>query len=320
MGIDLAYFGTTAAGKTVDAITLQAGDLSVTVLTYGAIVQSVRVAGVAHDLTLGSTKLRDYEGEMCFYGALIGPVVNRLTNAEAPLGDAVLHFDKNFAGKHVLHSGPTGSQHQVWQVKSASQTELTLTLALPDGLGGFPGNRRIETTYEVSAPASLRMTIRCVSDVDTIFNASNHSYWNMDGSDTLAGHQLRILAEDYLPTNADVIPTGEVRSVAGPMDFRSFAPIAAHAPDLDNSFVLGHEQVPLRDVLWLKGTSGLMLTIATTEAAVQVYDCRHDVFRALAIEPHGWPDAPNKPNFPSIALRAGETRRQITEWRFSQTA
>ena len=201
----------------------------------------------------------------------------------------------------------------------ATDTDLLLALDLPDGEGGFPGNRHIEAEFTVSAPASLRMTVRCTSAADTIFNAANHSYWNLDGSDTLTGHHLRIAAQDYLPTDADFVPTGEIRSVAGAMDFRDFAPVEAHQPDLDNSYVLGTAQEPLRDVLWLRGASGLQLTLATNESAVQIYDCRHDGFKGLAIEAHSWPDAPNKPNFPSIDLPAGETVSQITEWRFDRT-
>lgn len=314
----MAYFGTTTAGETVEAITLRAGALQVRLLTLGAVLQSVRLDGVAYDLTLAAETVADYEGAYCYYGALIAPVVNRLTDATAAISGRTHHFEKNFLGRHVLHSGSVGSQHKVWTLLRANESEAVLALDLPDGQGGFPGNRRIEASFRVTAPASLRMTVRCSTDADTIFNAANHCYWNLDGSGSLSGHGLRIAAAHYLPVDDDFVPTGEIAPVSGAMDFRDFAPIAPHAPDLDNSYVLGRTQEPLRDVLWLRGTSGLMLTVATTESGVQVYDCRHDGFAGLAIEAQGWPDAPNKPDFPSIDLAAGETRTQVTEWRFDR--
>jgi aldose 1-epimerase len=314
----MAYFGTSSTGETVEKITLRAGRLSVDLLTWGAVVQSVRLDGVGHDLTLGSDKLADYEGAMCYHGALVAPVVNRLTGARAPLSDRDLQLQVNFNNRHCLHSGDTGSQHRNWQLVRSSQTEALLALDLDDGEGGFSGNRHIEALFEVEAPASLRMSVTVTSDAETIFNSANHSYWNLDGTAEFTGHSLQIAADAYLPVNADFVPTGEIRPVAGGFDFRTPRPVAPHEPDLDNCFCLSRSQQPLREVLWLRGQSGLCLTLSTTEAGVQIYDCRHDGFKALAIEAHGWPDAPNKPDFPSILLAAGETRTQVTEWRFDQ--
>jgi aldose 1-epimerase len=314
----MANFGTTSAGETVEKITLAAGDLQVCLLTWGAVLQSVRLKGVDYDLTLGSENIADYQGAMGYYGALVAPVVNRLTDARAKLGDGEIAVEVNFNGRHSLHSGPSGAQHHNWRIKSQSASAVVLELDLPDGLGGFPGNRHLEARFEVSAPASLRMTVTCESDAETLFNCANHSYWNLDGSGSLTGHQLQIAAEDYLPVNADFVPTGEIRPVSGMFDFRKPQAIFPHKPDLDNCYCLSRAVGPLRDVLWLTGQSGLRLTLATTEPGVQVYDCRHDGFKGLAIEAQGWPDAPNKPDFPPISLAAGATRTQVTEWRFDR--
>jgi aldose 1-epimerase len=207
---------------------------------------------------------------------------------------------------------------KVWDVVEATDTTATLALNLPDGEGGFPGNRRIEAQFEVTAQGAVRLTISTVSDALTLLNATNHSYWNLDGTDDFAGHLLQIAAENYLPATPDFIPTGEVRAVAGLFDFRTPQPISPQHPPLDNCFCLGLTQQPLRDVMVLQGRSGLRMTVATTEAGVQIYDCRHDGFKGLAIEAQGWPDAPNKPGFPSIDLPPGEHRVQVTEWRFAQ--
>lgn len=314
----MAHFGTTAQGEAVEKITLTAGDLTVSILTWGAIIQSARLAGLPYDLTLGSDSLADYEGAMCYYGSLVSPVVNRLTNAQAPLGDQTLDFEVNFNGKHCLHSAASGTQHKVWAIEHATSTTCTLALTLPDGEGGFPGTRQIKARFDLTAPASLRMTITAATNADTIFNAANHSYWNLDGSPDYSGHSLHISADAYLPTTDDFIPTGEIRPTTGLFDFRNPKAITPQNPPLDNCFCLSQTQQPLRDVLTLQGQSGTKLTVATTEPGIQVYDCRHDGFKGIAIEAQGWPDAPNKPNFPPITLAKGETLTQITEWRFSR--
>jgi aldose 1-epimerase len=314
----MTSFGTTKDGTQVHKISLAAGDLRVDLLTHGARVQSVRLAGVAHDLTLGSEDLAEYEGGHGYHGALIAPVVNRLTGARAPLADRSLQLEVNFNGKHSLHSGPSGAHAQVWQVLRATASEAVLALDLPDGLGGFSGNRHIEAQYVLEAPATLRLTITAHSDAETVFNAANHSYWNLDGSADISGHSLRIAAEHYLPVDADFVVTGEVRAVEAGFDLRALQTLSAQSVDLDHCFCLSRAPMPLRDVLWLQGQSGLRMTLATTEAGVQVYDCRHDGFKGLAIEAHAWPDAPNKPQFTPISLAAGQTRQQVTEWRFDR--
>jgi aldose 1-epimerase len=314
----MAYFGTTAGGEKVEKISLSAGDLQVDLLTWGAVLQSVRLKGVAYDLTLGSDQLADYEGALCYNGALIAPIVNRLSDARAPLSDRTLQLQVNFNGRHCLHSGDAGTHRKNWKMLHATPSEALMAVDLPDGEGGFSGNRHLEVLFQVEAPATLRMTVTATTDAETIINTANHSYWNLDGSGTLTGHSLQLAADHYLPVTEDFVASGEVRPVSGAFDFRKPQPIAPHQPDLDNCFCVSHDAAPLRDVLWLRGASGLAMTLATTEAGVQVYDCRHDGFKGLAIEAHAWPDSPNKPGFASITLLPGEERRQITEWRFDR--
>ncbi|MES2436103.1 MAG: aldose epimerase family protein [Pseudomonadota bacterium] len=313
----MAHFGTTATGEAVEKITLTAGDLSVAILTWGAVIQSVRLKGIPHDLTLGSNTLADYEGTLRYHGSIIAPVVNRLTNAQAPLHDETLHFQVNFNGQHTLHSGDVGTHLKVWDILRQSETECLLALTLPHNEGGFPGNRRITALFQAFAPATLRLTITTTTDADTILNATNHSYWNLDGTTDFAGHSLQIKADHYLPATPEFIPTGEIRPAADMFDFRTLKPISPQSPDLDNCFCLSRSQQPLRDVLTLTGRSNLQMTVATTEPGIQIYDCRHDQYKGLAIEAQGWPDAPNKPGFPAITLAPGETLTQITEWRFT---
>ncbi|GLS85703.1 galactose mutarotase [Cypionkella aquatica] len=314
----MAYFGTTKSGETVEKITLTAGDLTAQILTWGAVLQSVRLVQIPHDLTLGSDHLADYEGDLRYHGSIIAPVVNRLTNAAAPLHDETLHFQVNFNDQHTLHSGDAGTHLKVWEILQATESDCRLALTLPANEGGFPGTRRITAHFQAQAPSTLRLTITTTTDADTLLNATNHSYWNLDGTADFTGHSLQIHADHYLPTTDEFIPTGEIRPTTDMFDFRNPKPLTPHQPDLDNCFCLSQSQQPLRDVLILTGQSGTQLTVATTEPGIQIYDCRHDHYKGLAIEAQGWPDAPNKPGFPPITLRAGETLTQITEWRFAR--
>jgi aldose 1-epimerase len=322
--VGVAAFGTTAAGIEVKKIKIARGDLSASIITKGATLQSVRLKGVAHDLTLGSDSLADYEGKLRNHGALVAPVVNRLTGARAPIGGKTFQFQANQADTHTLHFGSHGTQHKIWNIAEVSDSSVTLSLDLPAGEGNMPGNRVVRATFAITE-RGLQLDVVATTDALTLFNAANHSYWNMDGSDTWAGHSLQIAAFAYLATTPDHTPTGDVTKVPGTdYDFREMRAIVPAENVFDHNFCLSRDREPLRDVLWLKGASGLTLTVATTEPGIQVYDGRgtsrpgRGLYEGLAIEAQNWPDAPNHAGFPSIELAAGQTYHQTTEWRFSK--
>ena len=319
-------FGTTASGQDVGRITLHGHGLSVAIITKGATLQSVRLAGVDYDLTLGSESLADYEGVMRHHGSLVAPVVNRFKGATAPIGGKVVAFEANQGGKHTLHCGAAGTQHKVWNVVDCSDTAVTLALDLPDGEGNLPGNRHVTACFSLHQGARLRLTVTATTDALTLFNAANHSYWNLDGSASWAGHSLQIAASSYLPTDDDFCVTGEIADVSGtPMDFRRGRKITPADTVLDNNFCLSGGRQDLRDVLWLTGANGLTMTVATTEAGIQLYDARSaqrpkgPFYEGLAIEAQNWPDAPNHASFPSIEMKPGEACVQVTEWRFNRS-
>jgi aldose 1-epimerase len=325
MASNIHHFGTLADGRAVQAVTLRGGDLSATVLTWGGILQDVRLTGTYHGLTLGSDNLADYLGQMRHHGALVGPVVNRLSNAAANIGGKPHSFEANQAGRHCLHAGSAGTQFKLWELGAVTDSTLTLALTLPDGEGGFPGNRRITAQFSVEAPATLRMEVSATTDALTLINFANHSYWNLDGTAVWTGHQVRVAASHFLPTTDDFTPTGDVQDVAGlPVDFREMRAIFPGQPDLDNNFCLSDSRQPLRDVLWLTGKSGLTMTVATTDTGIQLYDGRNafrpgkGAYEGIAIEAQSWPDAPNHAGFPGIEVGTGETYDQVTEWRFEK--
>lgn len=315
-------YGRAEDGRAITAHDLRAGRLSARILTRGSILQDLRLSGIGHSLTPGSDRPQDYAGPMRYHGPLVGPVANRIGGAAAVVAGRACRFEAN-EGPNTLHSGAAGIHAQVWDVAEAAPDRLVLTLDLPDGDGGFPGNRRITVAWQALPPATLRLTLRMVTDAPTLANIANHSYWNLDGSASWAGHALRIAADRWLPVDGAMLPTGQVADVAGTaLDFRAARRITPGAPPLDTCFCLSDRPRPLRDVLWLRGTSGVAMTVATTEPGLQVYDGRaaprpgHAPCEALAIEPQFWPDAPNHAGFPPILLMPGQDREQVTEWRF----
>lgn len=320
----LSDFGTTPDGRAVQRITIGSGEVTAAILTWGAILQGLWLPRVERSLTLGSETLSDYLPKMRHHGSLVAPVANRLKGGQAPIAGVMHAFDRNQAGRHTLHSGPTAAHLDLWRVEAVAGDHCRLRIDLADGRGGFPGNRVVTADWQVTGPA-LRLVVRATTDRPTLFNATNHSYWNLDGTDDWSGHRLKIAAEAFLPTDADFVPTGEIRPVEGtPLDFRREREIRPGAPEMDNNFCLSMGQTHLRDVLWLTGTSGLSMTVATTEPGIQVYDGRNaqrpgrGLYEGLAIEPQSWPDAPNQPGFPSIEMGTGEERVQVMEWRFGR--
>lgn len=322
---DLGLFGTTADGQQVTCVKLASGGLRVSVLTWGSVVQSVRLDGVAHDLTLGSDHLSDYQGRMRHHGSLIGPVANRLTGAAAAIGGQLHRFEANQDGTHSLHSGAAGTHLKLWSLAGHGPDFATLTLDLPDGEGGLPGARQVTARFSLHPPATLRLEVTVTTSALTLINFANHSYWNLDGSTDWSGHSLTVHADHWLPTDSDIIPTGQIAPVAGSeMDFRKPRQITPRQNLFDTCFCLSRQRRELTEALTLTGASGISMTMATTEPGIQVYDGRdavrpgHGPYEGLAIEAQFWPDAPNQPEFPSIELAPGQASHQITEWRFSR--
>ncbi len=321
----MTTFGTTQTGETVEQITISAGDIAVNVLTFGAIVQDIRLAGVDHGLALGSKHLSDYENTMGYFGSIVGPIANRISTARVRLDGMMYELERNENDAVHLHSGSEGVHRQVWRVTAQTADYVTLALTLPDGRAGLPGNREITVTYRVSAPATLSMTIDASTDAATCMNFASHIYWNLDGSETWVGHELQIAADHYLPVDERTCPTGEIAAVEGTdMDFRQAQTPQSGEPALDHNFCLSDGKQPLREVLTLTGQSGLQMRLATTEPGVQIHDAatsyRPDkpCYEGLVIEPQCWPDAPNHRGFGSIVVQPDQPYHQITRWTFAR--
>ena len=325
MGTAVTPFGITKTGAQVDAVHLSGFGLHATILTYGAILQDVRLDGIAHGLTLGSDRLRDYEDRMIYHGAIIGPVANRLSGAVVTI-DGVAHpLEANLNGQHMLHGGSSGTHKKIWNIDNISRKSVTFSTYLQNGEAGFPGNRTITARYDIIEGPAMRLTLTTISDAPSVANATNHSYWNLDGTDHMRDHVLRIAAPRYLPTNASAIPTGQVATVTGTaFDFTAGKHLVPGAPPLDTTFCVANGQRPLTECAWLHGASGITLAVSTTEAGVHVFDasvarrpgCPY--YEGIAIEAQGWPDAPRHAHFPTVAIMPDRPVTQMTRWCFAR--
>lgn len=332
MSAEITPFGQTADGTTVKAITLRSAKLRVTLLTWGAVIQDVRLTGISHPLTLGAPDLAAYAGRMNSFGALMGPVVNRIKTASAPIAGTRHSFEANLDGAHTKHGGSHGPQFQVWHLLESSPTHALLETVLPDGLSGFPGTRTLRAEYRVEG-ADLDMVIIGTTDAPSLMNIANHSYWNLDGSDSIVGHKLQIASDRVTVNGDDLMVTGEVADIAGTrLDFRTpraFTP----GPDtrFDLNYVLADAKRPLSPACTLTGMSGVRMEMFTTEPGLQVFDLGsfttdphpghggkpYPRFSGIALEAQGWPDAANHPGFPPIGIGPDHPYHQHTRWRFT---
>lgn len=324
-------FGVLAQGAEVQRVTLRAGELTAQILTLGATLQDLRLAGTPWPLTLGADLLAAYSGPMRWFGAIVGPVANRLAGARAKIAGKVARFEAN-EGANTLHSGAGGTSDQVWQIEAQASDHVTLRLALPDGLGGFPGNRVVRAEYRIIAPATLRLTLSAQSDAPTLMNLAHHPYWNLDGQGDARAQNLAVVAETYLPTDPQNLPQTPPLPLEGsPRDLRQGAPLALVAR-LDHCFCLAPTPRRLTQVARLRGTKGVTMALSTTAPGLQVYDgagintapypglmgMPYGPFSGVALEPQFWPDAPGRADFPSILLEPDTPWQQVTEYRFSR--
>ncbi len=315
-------------GRKVDRLTLTGGGLTAQVLTLGATVQDLRMDGVDHSLVLGCPDPADYLGDGIYMGAIVGRFANRLGNARFMLDGQEYRTDPNFKDRHTLHGGSRGTNWHLWQVEEACHDSATLSLALPDGDMGFPGAITIRARITLRDGA-LIFDIQAQADAPTPCNVAHHGYFNLDGGGDVRNHRLRVAADRYLPVDDDLIPLPGTAPVQGTrFDFRQAREIVPG--EYDHNFCLSDGPAAPRVVADLTGQSGIRMQIETDQPGLQVYDGVHfgglsgldgrsyDRFAGVALETQGWPDAPNRPDYPDAILRPGQVYRHHAAYRFSR--
>lgn len=328
-------FGVAPDGTPVERVTISAGGATATLMSWGASLQDFRIDGVDHPLVLGSPRLEPYFDEMRYYGAIAGRVANRIEGGTATLDGRTYRFDRNEDGVTTLHGGAHGSSNLVWTIADHGPAHCRFSLRMADGLDGFPGNLDVSVTYSLSGDRALRIEIEATTDAPTFCGFAHHSYWNLDGTPDLANHKLTVHADRYNAVDERRIPVGAPKPVDGTrFDLRTPQPIIQpDAEPLDHNFCCFDEVSETLRELAVLSTPELALRISSTDPGFQVYDgARMDTtpvagltgrpygpYAGIALEPQRWPDAPNRPDFPSVILRPGETYRQVSEFRITDS-
>ena len=324
-------FGHLPDGQAVQAVTIGRGPLQARVLTLGAIVQDLRLASVSHPLVLGATTVAPYLGAMRYFGAMCGRFANRIAQGQFSADGQNYQLSQNEPNGNCLHGGDAGSSQRLWDLCAQDADSVTLSLVMADGDMGFPGQMTVRLRISVT-DTTLGFETNATTDRTSPCSFAHHGYFCLDDSGSIAEHELRIAADQYLPVGLSKIPTGQIAPVAGTkFDFRTAQRL--QAAEIDNNFCLSHGHQPLRDVAWLASRrSGVRMTLATTAPGLQVFTATnlpqagaHDLsgrplarHAGIALEAQEWPDAPNQPHFPPALLRPGAVWTQTTTFRFDR--
>jgi len=329
-----------------DVFTLEnRNGLRVGFIPQGGIITAIHVPdrdGRFGNVVLGLPRPADYRSDRIYLGAVCGRYANRIANGRFVL-DGVTYHVAPTDGTSSVHGGRRGFDKAVWTVTIEGPQRATLRHVSPDGDEGYPGTLSVEMRYELDDDDAFSIEYVAVTDRPTIVNLTNHTYFNLGGAGAgdILDHRLRIHASRYTPADAILIPTGDIAPVEGtPFDFREPAAIGARIREphpqiiagrgYDLNYVIDRDGPGLAPAAWVHHPgSGRTLAIETTEPGIQLYTGNlldgtiegpgGRLYRqsdGLCLEPHKYPDSPNKPGFPSAVLRPGETYRERSAYRF----
>lgn len=342
-------FGKTAEGTEVSLYTLKnSKGMEAAITNYGGIVVSLKTPdknGQFADIVLGFDSLDGYLKEHPYFGAIIGRYGNRIGGAKFAIAGKEYKLAAN-NGPNSLHGGIKGFDKKVWaaQVDDATNS-LILRYSSPDMEEGYPGKLDVQVTYTLTEANELRINYKATTDKETVVNLTNHSYFNLagQGNGDILNHSIQIMSEKTTPVDATLIPTGELKDVAGtPFDFTAPHKIGERINDTsdeqikfgggyDHNFVVDGQAGSLRPAARVtEPTSGRAMEVLTTEPGVQFYTGNFldgtltgkggKVYQkrfGLCLETQHFPDSPNKPQFPTTTVKPGQTYLSTTVYRFS---
>jgi aldose 1-epimerase len=320
----------------------------------GATLQSLQAPdrdGNADDIVLGYDDAATYLDNPQYFGATIGRYANRIAGGRFALDGQTHQLDVNDGVNH-LHGGAQGFDKQVWEivsVESGDTASVTMRYVSADGEGGYPGNLTAEIIYSLNDAGELTIDHRATTDAPTIVNLTNHSFFNLSGARSLRSaldQTLTLHSSAYTPVDSGLIPTGELRAVAGtPFDFTEPAEIGLRVRDYsdeqmrlgrgyDHNFVIDGEAGELRLAAVLEDPeSGRVLELLTAAPGVQFYSGNfldgtvvgksQQAYRqgdGICLEPQVFPDSPNRADFPSSQLNPGEEYRNVMVFRLGVSA
>ncbi len=341
-------FQQTVDGKSVDLFILSnKNGLEMSVINYGAKIVSLHVPGKNGemvDVVLGHNSIAEYLiSKEPYFGAACGRTGNRIAKGKFTLEGKEYTLAVN-NGPNNLHGGLKGFNAVVWDAKQIDSQTLELKYLSRDGEEGFPGNLFTTIIYKLTDDNAVEIDYKATTDKTTIVNLTNHSYFNLSGAGDpyIGDHLLTINADTYLPTDDTAIPYGKPEKVEGtPMDFRTPHEIGARINDnfqqliygkgYDHTYILNKKGLEMS--LCAKAVSlktGIVMETYTTEPGVQLYTGnwmtgefvakegkRYPMRSAFCLETQHYPDSINKPEYPSVVLRPGETFSSQTVYKFS---
>ena len=340
-------FQKTVDNKTVGLYILtNKNGLEMTVTNYGAKIVSLHVPdrnGKMVDVVLGHNNIDEYlSSKEPYFGAVCGRTANRIAKGRFTLDGKEYRLAVN-NGPNNLHGGLKGFNAVVWDARLINGQTLELIYVSPDGEEGYPGTLTTRITYTLTDDNAVQMDYEAQTDQPTILNLTNHSYFNLSGAGDpyIGDHLLSINADTYLPTDDTAIPYGDPKPVAGtPMDFRTPHTIGERIEEqfqqliygkgYDHTYILNKQNGELS--FCAKAVSpktGIVMDIFTTEPGVQLYTGnwmtgefeakyghRYPMRSAFCLETQHFPDSINKPQYPSVILRRGETFKSQTNFKF----
>jgi len=346
-------FGALADGRPVEAITLSNGKgVTARILSYGAILQSLVApdrAGHKADIVLGYADLAGYLAKPNYFGATVGRYANRIAAGHFTLDGKTYALATN-DGPNALHGGKAGFDKKLWtviEVKDAPRPSVTLGYTSPDGEEGYPGTLTVTATYTLDETDALTLDYRATTSKPTVVNITNHSYFNLAGEGSgrsILTNLLTIPAEAITPVDKTLIPTGELRAVAGtPFDFRTPTEIGKRIRDGREEQIRFGQGYDFNYVLTRAATttphlaarvedpwSGRVLEIATNQPGLQFYSgnlldgtavgksgTSYRQSDGMAMEPQVFPDTPNQPALGSARLDPGQTYHSQIIYRLS---
>ncbi len=316
--------------------------ISITLLNYGALLSSVKTPdaqGAIEEITLGFETCEEYFTEHPFFGVSVGRFANRIAGGRFVLDGKTYTLAQN-NGKNHLHGGLQGFDKVFWKAAAFEKPDVCgvrFSYTSRDGEEGYPGNLDVDITYSLNEKNELTIEYRAQTDKPTPVNLTNHAYWNLHGSGkgTILEHELLLMCDRYVPVNAELIPTGELKRVEGtPMDFTKRKPVGKDIGSVeggyDHCFVIMRKSERLAFAAELKDpVSRRVMKVFTSQPGIQLYTgnflegqkgsgnktfVKH---QALCLETQGFPDAVNQPHFPSAILRPGDIYDHTTVHTFS---
>ena len=343
-------FGTLPDGRAVDRVVLRGqSGFEARIITHGAVIQALiapDAKGATDDVVLGYDDLAGYLAERKFFGATVGRYANRIADARFVLDGETVQLAAN-NGPNALHGGLDGFDRKLWQIADladGAQPAVTLTYTSEHGEEGYPGRLDVRLIYRVTGPAELSVGMEARSDRPTIVNLTNHSFFNLEGATSgtpILDHKLMVAADHFLAIDPTAIPlAGPPHAVAGtPFDFRTPTPVGARIRQNDQQLRNGKGYdhtfcLPLDGGLRLAARveaprSRRVMELFTDQPGLQVYSGNYldgsvsgkggRLYRqsdALCLEPHFWPNSPNRPDFPSPRLAPGSVYKHHTVYRF----